>query len=80
MPYKSTDQAVKMTGLITGSRKAIETHKHSPEVHAMPKPGPGVRTNARVHYLCSLEFALTSRTHVCEVVKNIMNCEKNNEL
>ena len=48
--YKSTDQAVKMTGLITGSRKVNETHKHSPEVHAMPKPGPGVRTNARAHY------------------------------
>ena len=48
--YKSTDQAVKMTGLITGSRKADKTHKHSPEVHAMLKPGPGVRTNARAHF------------------------------
>ena len=57
--YKSTDQAVKITGLISGSRKAIKTHKHSPEVHAMPKPGPGVRTNAR-SFFCSLEIALTS--------------------
>ena len=29
--YKSTDQAVKMTGLITGSRKANKTHMESPE-------------------------------------------------
>ena len=35
--YKSTDQAVKMTGLKTGSRKANKTHKHSPEVHVMLK-------------------------------------------
>ena len=40
--FKSTNHAVKMTGLITGSRKANKTHKHSPKVHAMPKPGPGV--------------------------------------
>ena len=43
---KGTDQAVKTTGLITGSRKANKTH--SPEVHAMSKPGSGVRTNARI--------------------------------
>ena len=46
---KGTDQAVKMTGLITGSRKANNTHRQSPEVHAMSKPGSGVRTNAMIH-------------------------------
>ena len=53
MKYLSTRaqiKVVKMTGLITGSRKANKTHKHSPEVQAMPKPRPGVRTNARAHY------------------------------
>ena len=54
--YKSTDQAVKMTGLITGSRKANKTHKHSPEVQAMPKPRPGVRTNARTHSFAVWSF------------------------
>ena len=80
---KGTDQAVKMTGLITGSRKANNTHRQSPEVHAMSKPGSGVRTNAKIPnitVLCSLELTLTSITYVFEVVKNIMNCEKNDEL
>ena len=45
---KGTDQAVKMTGLITRSRKANKTHRQSPEVHTMSKPGSGVRTNARI--------------------------------